>query len=218
MVSLGTDFHGFSEGGSSNGEQHELLEGEFVSGMGTTVDDVECGGREDVGWLDASELGQVLVEGDTLLDSSGLSDSNADTENGVGPEFTLIRGTVELDEEVIDVLLGGDLEARLDQLRGDNVVDIGDGLGNAWAGVNGSRLGITSAGTCLFRHMNFYHHRVARRLHGYRWKHQMGPQHGSGLKHGLSDTPGNGSKTRVNGPFSVWTSTSTVGFPRESKI
>jgi len=75
-----------------------------------------------------------------------------------------------------------------------------------------------SAGTCLFRHMKFYHHRVARRLRGYRWKRQMGLQRGSGLNYGLSDALNDGSKTRVDGPFSVWTSTSTVGFPRESKI
>ena len=131
MVSLGADFHGFSEGGGSNGEQHELLECELVSGMGTTVDDVECGGRKDIGWLDASELGQVLVEGDTLFNSSSLGDSNTDAENGVGSEFSLVRGTVKFDEEVVNVLLGSDLEARLDQLRGNNVIDVGDGLRNA---------------------------------------------------------------------------------------
>ena len=96
--------------------------------MRTTVNDVECGSWKNVGWLDASELGKVLVKGDTLLNSSSLSDSNADAEDGVSSEFTLVRGTVELDEEVIDILLGGDLKARLDQLRGNNVVDIGDGL------------------------------------------------------------------------------------------
>jgi len=61
VVSLSTNPHGLSEGGSSNWKQHELLEGEFVSGMGATVDDVECGGRKDVGWFDASELSQVLI-------------------------------------------------------------------------------------------------------------------------------------------------------------
>ena len=109
--------------------------------MGTSIDDIECGSWKDVGWLDASELGQVLVEGDTLLDSSSLGDSNTDAQNGIGSELTLVRGTVEFDEEVVDVLLGGDLEAGLDQFRGNNVVDVGDGLRNAWAGVNGSRLG-----------------------------------------------------------------------------
>jgi hypothetical protein len=150
VVSLGTDLHGLSEGGSSNGEQHELLEGELVPGVRTTVDDVECGSWKDVGRFDTSELGQVLVEGDTLLNGSSLSDSNADAENGVGSELTLVRGTVELDEEVIDVLLSGDLKARLDQFRSNNVVDIGDGLQNTWGGVNGSYLGIYIHGCSPF--------------------------------------------------------------------
>ena len=128
VVSFGTDLHGLSEGGSSNGKQHELLEGELVSGVRTTVNDVESGSWKDVGWLDASELSKVLVKGDTLLNSSSLSDSNTDAEDGVGSELTLVRGTVELDKEIIDILLSGDLKARLDQLRGNNVVDIGDGL------------------------------------------------------------------------------------------
>jgi len=114
VVGFGTDLHCLREGGSSNGKQHELLEGELISGMGTTVDNVECRSGKDVGWLDSSELGQVLVQGNTLLNSGSLSDGYTDAENGVGSEFTLVRGTVELDEEVVDVLLGGDLKARPD--------------------------------------------------------------------------------------------------------
>ena len=128
MVSLGTDLHGLRESGSSDGKQHELLEGQLVSGVGATVDDVECGSGKDVGWLDASELGQMLVQGNTLLSSASLGDGNADAENGVGTELTLVRSFVKFDEEVIDVLLGSDLEAGLDQLGGNSFVDIGDGL------------------------------------------------------------------------------------------
>lgn len=150
MVSFSADLHGLGEAGSSDGEQHELLEGELVSSMRTTIDNIECGSRKDVGWLDASELGKVLVEGDILLNSSGLSDSNTDAKDGVSSEFTLVRSTVELDEEVIDVFLGGDLKARLDQLRGNNVVDIGDGLRNTWTGVSGSCLEICIRGCSPF--------------------------------------------------------------------
>ena len=136
MVSLGADLHGLREGGSTDGKQHEFLEGQFVSGMGTTVDDIECGSGKDIRWLDASELGQVLVQGDALLDGSSLGNGNTDTENGVGSELTLVRSSVELDKEVIDVLLGGDLEARLDQLGGNNVIDVRNGLRNTCARVN----------------------------------------------------------------------------------
>ena len=61
VVSLGPDLHGLREGGGSDREQHELLKSELVSSMGTAVDDVECRSRENVGRLDTSELGQVLV-------------------------------------------------------------------------------------------------------------------------------------------------------------
>jgi hypothetical protein len=37
-------------------------------------------------------------------------------------------GTVELDEEVIDLLLGGDGELGVDQSRGNDLVDVLDGL------------------------------------------------------------------------------------------
>ena len=66
MVGLGTHLHGLIEVGRTNGEDHELLEGEGVAGVGATVDDVEARAGEDVRGLDASELGKVLVEGDAL--------------------------------------------------------------------------------------------------------------------------------------------------------
>lgn len=38
--------------------------------MGSTVDDVEARGGEDVGGLDAGKLSEVLVKGDTLEDTA----------------------------------------------------------------------------------------------------------------------------------------------------
>jgi hypothetical protein len=66
VVDLGTHLHGLGEAGSSGGQDHEFLEGETVTSVGTTVDDVERRGGEDVGGLDTGEFGQVLVERDTL--------------------------------------------------------------------------------------------------------------------------------------------------------
>ena len=96
--------------------------------MRSTVDDVEAGRGEDEGGLDTGEVSEVLVEGDTLLGSSGLRDSDGDTEDGVRAELALVGSTVEADEEVVDFLLLGDLEACLDDFGGDDVVDVGDGL------------------------------------------------------------------------------------------
>jgi len=63
-----------------------------------------------------------------LVGGSGLRDSHGDTEDGVGSELALVGGTVELDEEVINLLLGGDGELGVDQGRGNDLVDVLDGL------------------------------------------------------------------------------------------
>ena len=130
MISLGAHLHGLGEGRSPGGDEHEFLEGELVAGVGATVDDVEARGGEDVGGLDARELSEVLVEGDALLSRTGLGNSDRDTEDGVRAELALVGGAVELDQEVVDLLLLGDLEARLNKLGCDGVVDVGDGLEN----------------------------------------------------------------------------------------
>jgi hypothetical protein len=63
-----------------------------------------------------------------LVSSGGLRDSHGDTEDGVSTELALVVGTVKLDEEVINLLLGGDGELGVDQSRGNDLVDVLDGL------------------------------------------------------------------------------------------
>lgn len=128
VVGLGTDLHSLLEGGCTSGDDHELLERELVAGVRTTVDDVEARGGEDEGGLDTGEVGEVLVERDTLLSGSGLRDGDGYTEDGVSTELALVGGTVELDQEVIDLLLLGDLEASLKDGGCDDVVDVSNGL------------------------------------------------------------------------------------------
>ena len=65
-----------------------------------------------------------------FLASAGLGNGNRDTKDGVGTEITLVRCTVKLDEEVINILLLGDFEAGRDKLRGDNLVDVCNSLRN----------------------------------------------------------------------------------------
>lgn len=76
VVDLRSDLKRFREAGCAGREEHEFLESELVAGMGSTVDDVEAGKWEDEGRLDASEVGKVLVERDTLLSGTGLSNCN----------------------------------------------------------------------------------------------------------------------------------------------
>ncbi len=59
-----------------------------------------------------------------FLASAGLSDGNRDTKDGVGTKVTLVGCTVKLNKEVINILLLSDLEAGLDKLRSDDLVDV----------------------------------------------------------------------------------------------
>jgi hypothetical protein len=65
-----------------------------------------------------------------LVSGTGLGDSHRDTQDGVSSELSLVSGSVELDEQVIDLLLLGDVKTALDEGLGDDVVDVGNGLGD----------------------------------------------------------------------------------------
>lgn len=131
MICFCADFQRLSEGLRAGGEQHELLESEFVAGMGSTIDDVECGAGKYEGGLDASEVSEVLVERYALLSSGGLCNSNRNTEDSVCTKISLVGCIVEFDEEIVYILLRRDFQTGLDQLRGDDVVDVVDGLAYA---------------------------------------------------------------------------------------
>lgn len=135
VVNLGTDLHGLGEGLGAGGDDHELLRSELVASVRATVDDVHGGGGENVRALDTGKSSNVLVEGNAVLLSTGLGNGDGDTEDGVGTELGLVGGAVKLDEEVVDGLLVSDLEARLDELGSDDVVDVGNGLGDTLAHV-----------------------------------------------------------------------------------
>lgn len=96
--------------------------------MGATVQDVLEGNREDVGLLGTGEVGDVSVERDTLLSSTSLGDSQADTQDGVGTQVVLVGGAIELVEELVDLGLVLDIQVLLDDGRANLLVDIGDGL------------------------------------------------------------------------------------------
>ena len=68
------------------------------------------------------------VERDTLLGGTSLGDGQADTEDGIGTEAGLVGGSVELNEELVDLGLVLDVDILLDQSRGDDLIDVLDGL------------------------------------------------------------------------------------------
>lgn len=98
-----------------------------------SVEDVHEGNGKDVGLLGTGQVGDVGVERDTLLSSTGLGDSQGDTENGVSSELGLVGGSIEVDEELVDLGLVLDIKVLLDQSRGNDGVDVLNSLGDTLA-------------------------------------------------------------------------------------
>ena len=128
LVDLSSPAHGLSESWGGGWDDHELLESETSTSVGTAVQDVHEWDWENVWLLGASEVRDVGVEWDVLLSGTGLSDGKGDTEDGVGTKLGLVWGSIELDEEVINGLLVLDVNALLDESWADNLVDVLDSL------------------------------------------------------------------------------------------
>lgn len=124
VVGLSADLQSFCEGGCSGRQEHEFLESKFVSSMRPSVDDVEGRGRKDERGLDTSKVGEVLVERNSLFSSSRLGYGDRDTKNSVCAEFSLVRSSIKLNEEIIDVLLLRHFETGLDECRGNDIVHV----------------------------------------------------------------------------------------------
>ena len=63
-----------------------------------------------------------------LLRGTGLGDGQADTQDGIGTQLGLVRSTIELVQELVDLLLLGNIDVLLDESRTDDLVDIGNSL------------------------------------------------------------------------------------------
>jgi len=111
------------------------LEGELVTRVRSTVDDVESGAWEDERRFNSCEIGEVLVQRNTFLSSTGLGDGNRNAEDGICTEFAFVGCSVEFDEEVVDFFLRSDIQARSDQLRSDDIVNIVDSLAYAFSDI-----------------------------------------------------------------------------------
>lgn len=89
-----------------------------------SVQDVHEWDWENVWLLGASEVGDMGVKWDVLLSGTGLSNGEGDTEDGVGTKLSLVCGSIELDEEVINGLLVLDIDVLLDESWTDDLVDV----------------------------------------------------------------------------------------------
>jgi len=65
-----------------------------------------------------------------LLSSCGFGNSQTDTEDSIGTEGSLVWGSIKLDQELINLGLVLDINVLLDESRANDVVNVGDSLGN----------------------------------------------------------------------------------------
>ena len=65
-----------------------------------------------------------------LLSGGSLCDSQTDTKDGVGTELALIWSTIEAVQEIIDLGLVLDINVLLDQCWANDIVDVGNSLGD----------------------------------------------------------------------------------------
>lgn len=114
--------------------------------MRATVEDVHERDWKNVWLLGAGQVGDVSIEGDALLlvsidqsrrssstdllSSSSLGDSHAHTKDGVCTKLGLVLSAIELVEELVNLGLVLDIKALLHERRGDDIVNVADGLGN----------------------------------------------------------------------------------------
>ena len=118
VVGLGAPAQRLAEARRADRHDHELLEVDGVVGVHAAVDDVHHRHRQDVG-VGAAD---VAVQRDRQVVGGRLGDGQADAEDGVGAEASLVVGAVELEHREVDRPL---LVARRapTQLVGDLVVD-----------------------------------------------------------------------------------------------
>lgn len=118
--------------------------------MGTSVEDIHEWNWKDIWLLGTGQIGNVSVKWNALyqsayilclqafpsylLGSSGLGDGQRDTKDGIGSELGLVGGSVQLDQELIDLWLILDIDVLLDDSRANDIVDIGDSLKNTLSG------------------------------------------------------------------------------------
>ena len=100
--------------------------------MRASVQDIHEGYWQDIWLLGSGEVGDVSVQRNTLLDSSGLGNGHADAKNGICAKVGLVGGAIELLEKFVDLGLILKINGLLDQSRCDDVVDIADGLGDTY--------------------------------------------------------------------------------------
>jgi len=131
----------------------KLLEGKLVSGVFSSVDDIEARNRHGLGDGVFGNLGVVLPKRNSLGGGSGLGGGKRYSKNGVGSNIGLVVGSIGLDHGLVNgALVGGidshdgvgqdglgvfdGLQATLSEVSGTSVTKfvglVGTGGGTGW--------------------------------------------------------------------------------------
>ncbi len=142
MVHLASNPHSLSECRRPCWKYHELLNGQLITSMSTSIDDVQGRHREDeLLCSSAGKVCNVLIEWDLLGKGCCSSDGKGNGKDGVSAEGGLapapfVLGTVEgFDHELVE----GGLVLDVLSLKGggDDGVDVVHGLLDAETEVSG---------------------------------------------------------------------------------
>ncbi len=133
MEDFGAHAQRIGKGLGADRLDHEFLDVDVVVGMLAAVDDVHHRHRHGVLARRAVEVGDVRVERQVLVLSSGLGGGEGHGEDGVGAQLGLVLGAVQLDHRAVQRLLVGRVLAQ--QQIANRAVDVADRLQHALAHV-----------------------------------------------------------------------------------
>jgi hypothetical protein len=92
--------------------------------MGTTVNNVESGNRENERTLRVGKVSNVSIERNSLVTSTSLSNGKRDTKDSIGTKLALVLSSVKLEEELINSLLVNDSNLGLNKSRANDLVNV----------------------------------------------------------------------------------------------
>ena len=96
--------HGFAEGGSTHGNDHQLLQIQAVVGVCTAVDDVHHGHRH----LHGAGTTKVTVQRQAAFFCGGAGHGHGHGQRGIGTEAAFVVAAVEVNQGAVqEGLLGG---------------------------------------------------------------------------------------------------------------
>ena len=122
MEDLSAHAQGLAPALGAHGHDHELLDVHVVGGVRTAIQNVHHGHGQGLG----VHAAQIAVQGQAQALGGCLGAGQGSAQNGVGAQTALVGGTVQLDEELVDVGLVQHVQA--DEGFGDLFVHVLHGL------------------------------------------------------------------------------------------